>query len=300
VKFQIFRTDDLVAKNTPTASYQNKNCGARSQNDMLRALELTAPQFTELQRAAQAKGLVFLSTAFDESSLQTVTEIGVPAIKWPSGELTNWPLLAKAIEYGRPIILSTGMASLAEVEATIAFVADKVPLVVLQCVSDYPSPLEEQNLRTLDRFKAKFNVDVGFSDHTLGVEAAIIARAKGMCVWEKHLTLSRELPGPDHKASIEPTEFKAMIEAIRQVELSLGDGVKVPNVRELETRDLVRKSLYFRHSLSKGHYVSIDDFVAKRPGDGLPPNQVESIVGLALQRTVQANERVALSDFRHD
>ena len=300
VKFQTFRADDLVAENTPTASYQNENCGAQNQNDMLKALELTAAQFIELQQTAQARGLIFLSTAFDEPSLQTITQMGVPAIKWPSGELTNWPLLAKAIEYGRPIILSTGMASLSEVEATLAFVDHRVPLVILQCVSDYPAPLEDQNFRTLDGFKSMFNLDVGFSDHTLGVEGAIIARAKGMCVWEKHLTLSRDLPGPDHKASTEPAEFKAMVEIIRRVELSLGDGVKAPNTRELETRELVRKSLYFRHSLPAGHNVSIDDFVAKRPGDGLPPTQVESIVGSVLKRTVQANERVTLSDFRHD
>lgn len=300
VKFQTFRADDLVAENTPTASYQNENCGAQNQNAMLRALELTASEFIELQQAAQARGLIFLSTAFDEPSLQTITQMGVPAIKWPSGELTNWPLLAKAIEYGRPIILSTGMASLSELEATVAFVDHRVPLVILQCVSDYPSPLEDQNLRTLDCFKSMFNLDVGFSDHTLGVEGAIIARAKGMCVWEKHLTLSRDLPGPDHKASTEPAEFKAMVEVIRRVESSLGDGVKAPNTRELETRELVRKSLYFRRSLPAGHNVSIDDFVAKRPGDGLPPNQVESIVGSVLRRAVQVNERVALSDFRHD
>lgn len=300
VKFQTFRTDALLTSDAPKASYQEQSTGKGTQQDMLRALELPIEAFAALKRHCVERGVDFMSTAFDEESLQDVGRLSPVCLKWPSGELDNIILLRQAASMGLPVLLSTGMGSVTEISTALDVLraGGCDDIVILQCVSRYPSDIEEQNLRAMANMSPLFGVPVGFSDHTIGPYAAIAARALGMAVLEKHFTLDCTLDGPDHAASIEPKEFKTMVDVLRRVEISLGDGIKRPLDAEANIRAVARKSLVYKADLPAGHVLNMADLSAKRPGSGLPPSMVDAFVGRVLSRPVMRDALVAYLDVR--
>ena len=293
VKFQTFSVDALLTREAPKAGYQVETTGAgESQREMLARLELGAGCLAELSDRAAKRGLVFFSTPFDEASADVLEALDVALFKVPSGEITNLPLLRHVAAKGRPVIVSTGMASLDEVEGALGAIraAGDPPVAVLHCLSAYPAPAGEVNLRAMDGLAARFACPVGFSDHTLGIEVAVAAVARGATIIEKHLTLDKSLPGPDHRASLDPAEFTAMVKAIRVVESALGDGVKRPMPSELDTRRVARKSLVAARALKAGDRVAAGDLVSKRPGTGISPAELPRVVGLRLTRDIAADE----------
>jgi N-acetylneuraminate synthase/N,N'-diacetyllegionaminate synthase len=293
VKFQSFRAEAVASAGAPKAAYQRAATGEEeSQQEMLRALELSAETHRRLQRRAQEHGLLFLSTPFDAASADLLEELGVPAFKVASPDLTNLPFLEYLAAKGRPLIVSTGMAELSEVEAALAALArvGATDVVLLQCVSSYPAPAAEQNLRTIPALAARFGVPVGFSDHTTGGAAALAAVALGACLLEKHFTLDRTLPGPDHAASLEPAELAGLVRDVREVEAALGDGVKRPTPAERENRELVRRSLAAAVDLPAGTLLERSMLTALRPGTGIAPSRIDEVVGRRLRRSVAGGE----------
>ncbi len=299
VKFQTFRASSLVSQSAPKAAYQTRQTGAeQSQLEMLKALELSESAHHALLRHCSDRGVEFMSSPFDADSLDFLVSLGVRRIKLGSGELTNAPMLLAVGQSGLPLILSTGMSMLAEVEAALgalafgyantgeppsrrAFVSawaspakrqcalEKISL--LHCTTEYPAPRDQINLRAMQTLKAAFGVECGFSDHTEGIAVALAAVAMGATIVEKHFTLDRSLPGPDHKASLEPAVFKAMVEGIREVESAMGDGVKVPMAVELPNMLVARKSLVAARPIKVGETITTDAVTVKRPGTGLSP-----------------------------
>jgi N,N'-diacetyllegionaminate synthase len=293
VKFQTFRVDALVSRSAPKAGYQVETTGAgESQRDMLAGLELSLEVLAELKDRATKHGLIFFSAPFDEESADVLDALAVALFKVPSGEITNLPLLRHVAAKGRPIILSTGMADLEEVGQAVAAIraAGDPPLAVLHCLSAYPAPVGEVNLRAMDSLASRFGCPVGFSDHTLGIEIAVAAAARGAAIIEKHLTLDKTLPGPDHRASLDPAEFGAMVRAIRAVESALGDGVKRPMPSEADTRRVARKSLVAARALKAGERIAAGDLASKRPGTGISPAELPRVLGLPLARDIAADE----------
>lgn len=300
VKFQTFRTDDLVTAATPKAKYQSETTGSGTQADMLRRLELPIAAFDELRRHCLSVGVDFMSTAFDPFSLDAVIELQPVCLKWPSGELNNLAMLRQAASSNLPVMLSTGMGSVTEISVAVDTLAAGgcKDIIILQCVSNYPARIEDQNLRVIPALSQVFGRPVGFSDHTIGPFAAIAARALGMAVLEKHFTLDRGMDGPDHAASIEPKGFAELVSVIRSVEAGLGDGVKRSIASEEGVRAVARKSLVFRQTLPKGHVLTADDLIAKRPGTGISPDRIEVFVGLPLMRKVARDELLAMHHVR--
>jgi N-acetylneuraminate synthase len=282
VKFQTFNTDLLLAPSAPKAKYQIETTGdAESQYDMLRRLELSSEAHHALASYCKNKGILFLSTPFDEESADLLEELGVPAFKISSGDLTNLPFLTHVGRKNRPVILSTGMANLTEVAIAVDTLAEagSRDVVLLHCVSNYPAEPSDINLLAMHTLSTAFKVPVGYSDHTTGIEIALAAVALGARVLEKHITLDRNLHGPDHKASIEPNELAALVRGIRQVEASLGDGIKRPAPSELSTRAIGRKSLVAARDIPAGTKLAPDMISIKRPGTGLPPATKQLLVG---------------------
>jgi len=274
VKFQTFMADRLVTKNAPKAGYQMRSIGdVGTQYDMLKRLELTEEDHRALTAHCKSRGVLFLSTPFDEGSCDFLESLGLPAFKLPSGELTNLPFLAHVAGKGKPIILSTGMATLQEVDAAVETLArsGNNQFVLLQCVSEYPADPAEANLRAMASMRSLFGFPVGFSDHTPGIAAAITAAALGACVVEKHFTLDREMPGPDHRASLEPAELAEMVRGIRVAESALGDGEQRPGAGEAATARGVRQRLAAACYISAGTVLGPEHLAAKRPGTGIPP-----------------------------
>jgi N,N'-diacetyllegionaminate synthase len=293
VKFQTFNVDALLTREAPKAGYQVETTGAgESQREMLARLELGAGHLAELSDRAAKHGLVFFSAPFDEASADALEALDVALFKVPSGEITNLLLLRHVAAKGRPVIVSTGMAGLDEVEQALDAIraAGDPPVAVLHCLSAYPAPAGEVNLRAMDSLAARFGCPVGFSDHTLGIEVAVAAVARGATIIEKHLTLDKSLPGPDHRASLDPAEFTAMVKAIRVVESALGDGVKRVMPSELDTRRVARKSLVAARALKAGERVAARDLLSKRPGTGISPAELSRVVGLRLTRDIAADE----------
>jgi sialic acid synthase SpsE len=283
----------LLTRAAPKAGYQVETTGAgESQRDMLARLELDTAVLAELKERAAKRGLTFFSAPFDEESADVLDRLGVALFKVPSGEITNLPLLRHLASKGRPIILSTGMSSLEEVEQAVAAIraVGDPPLAVLHCLSAYPAPAAEVNLRAMDALAARCGCPVGFSDHTLGIEIALAAAARGAAIIEKHLTLDKALPGPDHRASLDPAEFAAMVRAIRAVESALGDGTKRPMPSELDTRRVARKSLVAARPLRAGARLAAGDIVIKRPGTGISPADLDKAIGRPLARDLEADE----------
>lgn len=296
VKFQTFRTDNLVLGSAGKAAYQAETTGEGNQAEMLRALELPDEVFASLARHCREAGIDFMSTAFDAESLDFVVSLDPVCLKWPSGELNNHPFLARAGQAGRPILLSTGMGSLTEIGAALDILGPDLPVAILQCVSMYPARIEDQNLRVIPAMAQAFGRPTGFSDHTIGPYAALAARGLGMAVLEKHFTLDRGMEGPDHAASIEPGDFAEMVQLLRAVETGLGDGIKRPVAAEADVKAVARKSLVFTRDLPAGHVLGAGDLTAKRPGTGIAPDRAELFLGLGLVRAARADEQI---DFTH-
>jgi N,N'-diacetyllegionaminate synthase len=291
VKFQTFRADTLVDKSAPKADYQIRNTSAmESQHEMLRRLELAPEAHNELMDYCQRRNILFLSTPFDEESADLLEKLGVAAYKIPSGEITNLPFLEHVARKRKPVLLSTGMSEMSEVETAVRRirVQGNDNIVLLQCVSNYPANPSDVNLRAMATMASNCNILVGYSDHTLGNETSLAAVALGACVIEKHFTLDRSLPGPDHKASLEPAELKALVKGIRIVESALGDGVKRPAASEANTRQVARKSLVLTRDLPAGTPIDKSMIAVKRPGTGLPPGMLDQLIGRTLKTNVSS------------
>jgi N-acetylneuraminate synthase len=297
VKFQTFEAERLASRDAPKAEYQVRATGAEdSQLQMLRRLQLSAQAHRMLSGAARAAGIVFLSTPFDEGSADLLESLDVPAFKLPSGELTNLPLLAYVARKGRPLLVSTGMSDLAEVQAAVDTIraAGGRDLALLHCVSCYPAAPADVNLRAMDTLAERFSLPVGFSDHTLGLDVAVAAVARGACVLEKHLTLDRRGRGPDHAASLEPDEFAALVRSVRQVEAALGHGRKEPAAAERDVARVARRSLVAAHDIPEGAAVTADAVTALRPGTGLSPALLPSVLGRRARRRIPAGTLLSL------
>jgi sialic acid synthase SpsE len=294
-KFQTFRAEDLVVQGTQTVDYQKKTAGGDDQFELLRRLELDADAHEALVEHCEARGIEFMSTGFDLRSLQGLVDLGIRRIKIPSGEITNDPLVSAAAAFELPIVLSTGMATLDEIRDCVALVrsvwatrSHVGDLTILHCTSAYPTPPEDANLAAIRTMQEALNEKIGFSDHTQGIFAAPLAVALGALVIEKHITLDRGMPGPDHAASIEPEELAQMVRDIRAAETLLGSGVKEPRPVEREARALVRKGLKFARDLPEGHRLSETDFVVLRPETGLRPRNLPDLIGRRLASPVAA------------
>ena len=280
VKFQSFTPALLASKGAPRAEYQRSGEADDSQLEMLTRLALDEATHVELKAHADDAGITFLSSAFDEESVAMLDRLGIPAFKVPSGEVTNHGLLRRLAETGKPILMSTGMCTFEDIDAAVtqlAAVRDR--LALFHCVSSYPAEPRDCNLRVMDAMRSRYAVPIGWSDHTEGIAISTAAVALGANMIEKHITLSRDLPGPDHAASIEPPELRAMISAIRSVEAALGEPTKRPAQAELETAAVARKSLHWRRSLAPGERIVSGDLIALRPGTGIPPDRLQDLVG---------------------
>jgi N-acetylneuraminate synthase len=287
VKFQVFDPGLLTTASARRAPYQRK-AGASTQQDMLRALALPPAALRSLQRHAARRRVLFLATPFDAESLRVVDSLKLPAIKLGSGEVTNLPLLRQAARTGRTILLSTGMSDLAEVARAVSELrrASATHILLFHCVSAYPTPLAAVNLRAMVTMAATLGVPVGFSDHTAGFEAAFAAVALGATMIEKHLTLDQALPGPDHRASLEPAEFTRFVAGIRRIESVLGDGRKRCAAVERPTVTFARRSLVTTRALKRGTRLTERDLIAKRPATGISPMEFDRVIGRRLQRDV--------------
>ncbi len=290
VKFQTFSADRLVTTDAPKARYQEEaTVAGESQHAMLRRLELSEEAHRELA-AYCGERIIFLSTPFDEGNADFLGALGVPLFKVPSGEITNLPFLAHLARFRRPLIVSTGMTSLGEVEAAVHAIgaAGSPPVVLLHCVSNYPAHPSDCNLRAMQTMRAAFGLPVGYSDHTLGLEVALAAVALGACVIEKHFTMDRSLPGPDHQASLTPDELTALIRGIRNVEVALGHGRKEPAASEAATAKVARKSVVAARDLAAGTVLTEEHLALRRPGTGLPPTLRPFLLGRRVRSAMKA------------
>lgn len=287
VKFQTFKTELLVSKNAKKADYQIKNQKSNddSQYNMLKKLELAEDTHYELLEYCKLKNVKFLSTAFDFESIDFLAKLGIDFFKIPSGELTNYPYLKRIAKKQLPVVISTGMANLDEIKnaldvfKTNDFYKNNKNITVLHCSSEYPTPMNVVNLSAMNTIKSELNVNIGYSDHTLGIEIPIAAVAMGAKIIEKHFTLDKTLPGPDHKASLDPIELKNMVKAIRNIEQAIGNGKKIPNELEIKNKPLVRKSIIALKNIKKGEVLSENNITTKRPGTGLNPFLWDSVIG---------------------
>lgn len=290
VKFQTFTADSITTKTAGKAAYQKKTTNAsESQYAMLKRLELSLDAFVILADYAKKNNIEFLSSPFDSKSAELLEAIGVSAYKIPSGEITNIPLLEQIGSYKKPVILSTGMADLDEIREGISAIRRRgtKEIILLHCVTSYPAPLESTNLRMIITLSNIFKVPIGFSDHTQGVVAALLARALGACVIEKHFTLDREMQGPDHKASLEPHELADLVQKVRLVESALGDGVKHIGKTEAAIRKIARKSLVTATAIPKGTRITRDMIDIKRPGTGIATKDLRHVLGKRVCNTIQ-------------
>ena len=295
VKFQTFRTERLATATAHKAAYQERTtAGTESQFEMLRRLELSEEAHRTLVKHCRQAGIQFLSSPFDLPSVDFLNSLDVPRLKVPSGEITNQPLLQSVGRTRRPVILSTGMSTLGEVEEAIQILrmAGTAELTLLHCVTEYPAPFDQVNLRAMQTLRTAFGLPVGYSDHTPGTEIAIAAVSLGAVVIEKHFTLDRSLPGPDHAASLEPSELKQMVTAIRHVEAAMGTGVKAPALCELPNLSVARKSVVAARNLTAGHRLAPDDLDIKRPGNGLAPKFMSTLTGRTLRMDVGRDELI--------
>ena len=291
VKFQTFRADRLATPDAPKAEYQLRATGdEESQLDMLRRLELSADAHRELQSYCRERGIIFLSTPFDEEAVDLLDELAVPAFKISSGDVTNSPLLEHVAGKGKPVILSTGMSELSEVIEAVSVLnnAGCENPVLLHCVTSYPADPADVNLRAMLTMRSAFDLPIGFSDHTEGIDVALAAVALGACVIEKHFTLDRTLPGPDHGASLEPAELRALVRSIRRIETALGSGRKVPTATEIELAKVARRSLVAARDIPAGATLRRNMVVLRRPGTGLSPAMLNALLGLRSVRDIAA------------
>ncbi len=298
VKFQTFKAEDVVTTDADKAAYQKETTdGGESQFQMLKNLELGRDDFKKLFDYAGKKGVIFLSTPFDHKSVDLLSELGVPAFKIPSGEINNFPLLQHIADQEKPMILSTGMATLEEVKEALDVINSR-EVVLLHCVSSYPARIEDTNLKAIATLRETFGLPVGLSDHSMGITIPIAAAALGACVIEKHFTLDRNLPGPDHQASLEPVEFEQMVKAIRDVEKAMGDGLKQPTKVENDNKKVVRRSIVADVDIPRGTIITEEMVAIKRPGTGLEPKYIGDVIGKTAAVTIKKDENITLDKLR--
>lgn len=300
IKFQTFKAEKLVSKAAKQAEYQKKNIGKgeETQYAMLKKLELSNEQHEELIAYCKSKKIRFFSTAFDMDSIDYLHSLDLGLWKIPSGEITNYPYLKKIASYKEPVILSTGMCELTDIENAINVLVgngvSKDIITVLHCNTEYPTPMKDVNLKAMLEIKEKFGVKIGYSDHTEGIEIPIAAVALGATVIEKHFTLDKNMEGPDHKASLEPSELKAMVKSIRNIEQALGTGHKTISESERKNIEIARKSIVAAKDIKEGDIFTEDNITVKRPGNGISPMEWENVIGKVAKRNFQEEELIEL------
>jgi len=300
VKFQAFKAEKIATEYAEKAEYQKKNTNeTRSQLAMLKLVELDDKDFRELYNFAKKSNIIFLSSVFDKESVDLLDDLGVSAFKIASGEITNFPLLKYVAKKKKPVILSTGMSTLNEIEEAVKVIRKNgtEEIVLLHCVTSYPARKEEINLRIIETLKERFKLPVGFSDHTLGITISIAAATLGAVLIEKHFTLDRRLLGPDHKASLEPNELKEMVDAIRDVEKALGNGVKKLTREEKEIRKNVRRSIVARMRIPKGTTITENMLDIKRPGTGIEPKHLGKVAGKKAKKEIKPDELITFENL---
>lgn len=299
VKFQTFKADKITSKSAKKASYQTQNIndGDDSQYNMLKKLELPDEWHHQLKDYADSKNIKFLSTGFDEDSIDFLDNLGIDFFKIPSGEITNKPYLIHIARKKKPIIISTGMADISEIQDAISVIEkegiDRKNITVLHCNTEYPTPMKDVNLHAMNEIGKQLNVIIGYSDHTLGIEVPVAAVALGARVIEKHFTLDRTLPGPDHVASLEPLELKQMVQSIRNIELAIsGSGLKQPSTSETPNKAIARKSIHIDVDIAKGTVLTAEMLVMRRPGDGISPMIMDDVIGKKTNQNLAAETKL--------
>jgi N,N'-diacetyllegionaminate synthase len=294
VKFQTFKTELCISKSAPLADYQKENNSTSdNQYDLVKKLELSPKMHFELIEHCKKNNIKFLSTGFDLPSLEFLNSLKIDFFKIPSGEITNLPYLRKIKSFNLPIVLSTGMANLDEIKETLKVLGAE-DITVLHCNTEYPTPMKDVNLNAMLTIRDECGVEIGYSDHTLGIEIPIAAVAMGAKVIEKHFTLDRKMQGPDHKASLEPSELKAMVSSIRNIEVALGNGVKVPSVSESKNISIARKSIVALKNIKAGDKLTEENITVKRPGDGINPMKWDEVIGLVANKNFSEDELISL------
>lgn len=297
VKFQTFNTDNLVTKNAVKADYQVNNTGNNdSQYEMLKKLELSQQDYRELKQLCDELDIEFMSTPFDIESIDLLEQLNVNRFKLPSGEITNYPYLVRLAKTRKPVIMSSGMATVEDIESAVEVLTKNglEDLSLLHCTTEYPAPFEEVNLKAMEYLKNKFGLKIGYSDHTKGVEVPIAAVAMGAEIIEKHFTLDKNMEGPDHKASLEPDELLIMVKAIRNIELAIGDGVKRPSKSEVKNKAIARKSIVAQKRILKGETFTENNLTTKRPGTGISPMLWNEVIGQVAKKTFEVDELITL------
>ena len=303
IKFQTFRAENLATKDAEKSEYQKSNTKNNdTQYNMLKSLELSKKDHIELINYCQSKDIKFLSSAFDLDSLDFLLSLECELIKIPSGEINNYYYLEKISHQEIPVILSTGMSTIKEIEAAIKILTSNKlsinDITILHCNTEYPTPMIDVNLKAMVKIKEHFNVDIGYSDHTLGIEVPIAAVALGAKVIEKHFTIDRSLEGPDHACSLEPLELKNMINSVRNIEIACsGDGSKEPTASEIKNKLVARKSIYLSKDIKKGTKLTKDMIIALRPGDGISPMEIPNLVGKIFNKNLRMSEKITYEDF---
>ena len=301
IKFQTFKTESCISKNAVKADYQIENTqnSSESQLEMVKKLELTFEQFVELEKYCTQKNIKFLSTGFDSESLVFLAQLGITIAKVPSGEITNLPYLRQVASLFPEVILSTGMATINEIKDAVKVLIDngvsKDKITILHCNTEYPTPMEDVNLKAMLHIQRELGLPIGYSDHTLGIEVPIAAVALGATVIEKHFTLDKTLPGPDHKASLEPNELKAMVSAIRNIEKAIGgSGLKEVSKSEEKNKPIARKSIVASTDIKKGDIFTPENLTVKRPGTGISPMQWDEVIGKTAKKDFEEDDLIEL------
>lgn len=297
VKFQTFKAEKVISKFAKKAEYQIQTTGKQeSQLEMVKKLELDVESHRILMKYCQEKNIMFLSTPFDHDSIELLTDLGLEIFKIPSGEITNLPYLRHIGRLNKKVILSTGMSDMGEIEDALDILTEagtkKKNIIVLHANTEYPTPMEDVNLKAMVTIGKTFDIGFGYSDHTLGIEVDIAAVAMGACCIEKHFTLDKTMEGPDHKASLEPDELKAMVKAIRNIELALGNSIKKPSKSEIPNMQIARKSIVAKSDIKEGEILTEENLTIKRPGNGISPMRWDEIVGTVASRDYQEDELI--------
>jgi N,N'-diacetyllegionaminate synthase len=302
VKFQTFISENVISKYAEKADYQKTTTGIKeSQLEMVKKLELSFDDFIELKKHCESKGIMFLSTAFDIDSMQFLKTLNIGLWKVPSGEITNLPYLQKIGSYNEEVIFSTGMSTLGDIENALKILigsgTSRENITILHCNTEYPTPMCDVNLIAMLTIKNAFGVNIGYSDHTLGIEISLAAVAMGATVIEKHFTLDKSFPGPDHLASLEPAELIAMVKGIRNIENALGSAIKLPSASESKNIKIARKSIHLAKDVKKGHVFSMNNLTVKRPGNGISPLFINDIVGCVAKNDIREDSILNFKDI---
>ena len=294
IKFQTFKSEKLVSHNAQKAEYQKSTTGGGSQVDMLKKLELSYEEFISLKAYCDKRGICFLSTPFDFDSIEFLNSIDMPFWKIPSGEVTNYPYLLALAKTGKPVVMSTGMCDLDEIRAAVKVLTDNgvKEIKLLHCNTEYPTPFEDVNLKAMQTIRDEFGYEVGYSDHTKGIEVPIAAAALGAIIIEKHFTLDRNMVGPDHKASLEPDELAEMVRSIRNIEKAIGNGYKTPSPSERKNIIVARKSIVAKQKIRLGELLSAENITVKRPGTGISPMKWNEVIGTRAIRDFEEDELI--------